>query len=476
MIDGSSLGTMRILVLLFVFVGQSMASSSTPLLSWQLDGNSRSAWDILWACLSTIFACTWTLLHMDVPPRNTSVAKCTSSKMRMWVLTILAPELTFLRATGQLADARTLQKVCNKAQKTRDTDSSEPNIWLSQRARPLEQVEILDHVDLHPVHTEWTLRQCFCVIAGGLVLQTQDEWIYTIQPRDMKRLIQADVVHCSDFRDQDIEDRAKTDSFAKFVTVLQSTWFLGNVVARWGYDLPVSPIELSTIAYVACAILIYGVWWYKPKDMGTPIAVHLRCIRDDMPIEVRNMIEGNTTGWVHGRARVNENNWVSALWKAVRTPFFRRDIEHLKTDEAGGNDLIMTPFELFIFDVICSLTALLYCGVHMVAWDFPFATRAELICWRVFSLASITMVLVICLVGGLADAATLPNSKDLFPSFMVGLTRPPALWTMLVATIVSFNFYVIARLGIIGLVFSSLRALPTGSYTTVGWITSIPHF
>lgn len=86
------------------------------------------------------------------------------------------------------------------------------------------------------------------------------------------------------------------------------------------------------------------------------------------------------------------------------------------------------------------------------------------------------MVLVICLVGGLADAATLPNSKDLFPSFMVGLTRPPALWTMLVATIVSFNFYVIARLGIIGLVFSSLRALPTGSYTTVGWITSIPHF
>lgn len=78
--------------------------------------------------------------------------------------------------------------------------------------------------------------------------------------------------------------------------------------------------------------------------------------------------------------------------------------------------------------------------------------------------------------GGVVDIATLPNSKDLLPNVMVGLTRPVALWTMLVTTIVSFNCYVIARLGIMGLVFSSLRALPTGSYTTVGWMTSVPHF
>ncbi|KAJ5261689.1 hypothetical protein N7505_008556 [Penicillium chrysogenum] len=363
--DGSALRSMRIPILLSVFVGQCMASSSTPLLSWQLDANSRSAWDILWTCLSTIFACTWTLLHMDVPPRNMSIARCTLSKMREWILAILAPEVIFLRAIGQLADARNLQKVCNKAQKTRDVESSEPKLWLSQRTRPLEQVQNLDHVDLHPVHTEWTLRQCFCIIAGGLVLQTQDQWIYKIQPRDMKPLIQAGMVHCSDFRDQDIEDRAKADSFAKFFTVLQSTWFICNVITRWAYDLPISPIELSTLAYVGCAILIYGVWWYKPKDMGTSIAVHLRCNRDDMPIEVRNMIDGNPTGWVHVRALVNEDNWVHVLWKTVRTPFLRRDIQHLETINEA--DLMKTPFQIIVFDLICSLTALLYCGIHVAA-------------------------------------------------------------------------------------------------------------
>jgi hypothetical protein len=33
------------------------------------------------------------------------IARCTLSKMREWILAILAPEVIFLRAIGQLADA-----------------------------------------------------------------------------------------------------------------------------------------------------------------------------------------------------------------------------------------------------------------------------------------------------------------------------------------------------------------------------------
>lgn len=38
------------------------------------------------------------------------------------------------------------------------------------------------------------------------------------------------------------------------------------------------------------------------------------------------------------------------------------------------------------------------------------------------------------------------------------------------------GLYIIARFGIMALVCSSLRALPEDSYTTIGWVTSIPHF
>ncbi|OQE04922.1 hypothetical protein PENVUL_c028G01801 [Penicillium vulpinum] len=68
--------------------------------------------------------------------------------------------------------------------------------------------------------------------------------------RLMKAFIQAGVIHCSDFRDQDIEDRAKVYAFSKGFAILQSSWFMCNIIARWASDPPVSPIELLTVAYM----------------------------------------------------------------------------------------------------------------------------------------------------------------------------------------------------------------------------------
>lgn len=354
-----------VLILAAFFAGHSSASNSPALVSWQLDGNSRSTWDIVWTCFSTVFACTWTALHLDVPARNMSDVRSTISKIRAWFLAVLVPEVYFWLASMQLYHAISLRKMSNAAQRTRDNESEEPKLWLSTRSRPLEQAQDLEHIDLHPVHTEWTLRQCFCINANGLALQTQDEWIYTIRPRNMKSFIQAGIIRCSDFRDRDIEDRAKADSFAKAFTVLQSTWFLCNVIARWAYSLPVSPIELATVAYVACGILIYGMWWYKPKDMNTPITVFLRCDRENIPIEVRSLIETHSAAWVHLRARVKEEHTASVLWKAIRTPFLSRYPE--PRDEEEDDDLRETPLDGIIWGAICNSAALLYCAIHIAA-------------------------------------------------------------------------------------------------------------
>jgi hypothetical protein len=58
--------TLLIAWLVFLFVKGSLASNSIGLISWQLEVNGRSTWDILWPCLTTIFACTWTILHFNV--------------------------------------------------------------------------------------------------------------------------------------------------------------------------------------------------------------------------------------------------------------------------------------------------------------------------------------------------------------------------------------------------------------------------
>ena len=70
------------------------------------------------------------------------------------------------------------------------------------------------------------------------------------------------------------------------------------------------------------------------------------------------------------------------------------------------------------------------------------------------------------------------DSHGRLPSFMRGFTRPASILFRIstIIALASFYPYVIARLGMTGLVFSSLRALPVGSYTTIEWVSTIPHF
>lgn len=91
-------------------------------------------------------------IHSDVPPRNISDARITIRYLRTWIKSLLVPELIFATAIGQFIDARSLRAACN---------------------------------------------------AGGLALQTQDEWIYAVRPReDMVAFIQAGTISNSDFRER----------------------------------------------------------------------------------------------------------------------------------------------------------------------------------------------------------------------------------------------------------------------------------
>jgi hypothetical protein len=93
----------------------------------------------------------------------------------------------------------------------------------SGRTRPMEHSPA--DTELQLLNTEWTLAHCFCLIMGGIALQTQDEWIYSVGWEDIHLLIQAGVIRCSDIRDRYIEDRSKADWLAKGFTISQSTTF-----------------------------------------------------------------------------------------------------------------------------------------------------------------------------------------------------------------------------------------------------------
>ncbi|KAJ5992305.1 hypothetical protein N7451_008029 [Penicillium sp. IBT 35674x] len=328
---------------LIVFATPSLAqSNSTALEGWQFDDNSRSSWDIFWTCLSTILACTWTALHLAVPKRDDTESTQIIWKLISWICAVLAPELMAGLAAEELLRVRAIVARCNTAFCKLSTESIGPvplsleapareeqnsggeEISHKEKATPIQpkeasirQQEASKQEEQAPSKDEpksstarWSTVQGFGLVMNGVLLQTKDGWTYPVQPNNVVPFIEAGVVKPCHLRVRDIEDRAKADSFAKGFTLLQSLWVTCNIIARRAYSLPISPLEYSTVAYVACAAITYVTWWHKPRDMTTPILIFLAYDKDDtdMPLQIRKALNEGHGSWVQSHKAVPEDS------------------------------------------------------------------------------------------------------------------------------------------------------------------------
>lgn len=70
-----------------------------------------------------------------------------------------------------------------------------------------------------------------------------------------------------------IEDKSKANRFVKFLVILQTAIFAVQCIARLVQRLGITPIELNTSMHVICAIIMNGLWWYKPFDVQIPVVI-----------------------------------------------------------------------------------------------------------------------------------------------------------------------------------------------------------
>jgi hypothetical protein len=362
---------MSVLLLSLMWAKQSFAqNNSTALEGWQFDDDrTRSTWAIVWTCFSTMIACTWTAVHPPVPKRDTPDLLILTGKACNLFLAILAPELLTLAAADNFYRAKSMAALCNSVQIRKDSEKGGLEPSPLKHARPLELTQTLTDVKLHPVQTEWSIAQGFCINMRGLVLKTQDDWTYPIGSTNVQAFIDAGVIKCSDFSDRDIKDRTKADSFAKAFTVLQTSWAMCNIVARAAYNLPISLIELTTVAYVACFIITYALWWHKPKDMTTPIMINLPYARDDkdMPHQVRNILDARREGWVHLRGKPAAKSTASQIWKRVFLFLTLIDDTPPESQPTESDEKKLTIAEEALLDALGLFTAVLFCGIHVAA-------------------------------------------------------------------------------------------------------------
>lgn len=73
----------------------------------------------------------------------------------------------------------------------------------------------------------------------------------------------------------DIKDRSKSNGVLKVFTCMQATWLLVETVVRFAQHQPVSELEVTTCAYIVCALVVYSCWLHKPYGVGRRITIHL---------------------------------------------------------------------------------------------------------------------------------------------------------------------------------------------------------
>ena len=449
--------------------------------------DSRSIYGILWSCLSTIFACTWITIHPNVPAPGDSQWAVLSRRLAIMGYFLLAPEFIIFWAVRQHYVARYMTKKHEKN------------------------------------HTGWTRTHAFFLIMGGFMLHEGGKPVRVLEAKDLEELSEAGKIAWPTITKEEIADRSKGDYLSKTIVLFQTTWFVGQCIARGAYGLPVTELEVVTVAFASLTGVIYYLWWDKPLDVRCSIPVHLldgglRKLEGDIekqetglqiipspkiPTEEiterdQNVI-GNPSPLPRTSISVDTSAPEPARTRMERFRAFRRDAcEEYGTLFGLGYVFVGFPLQRFLgaFNDMAECTTLgdkslrvptfyspyndngnkdlpfylaigvatVFGAIHCIAWSFHFPTLQERWVWRISAI----------LVSGLpisifAVAKAMPDNAN------------ESTWMKLTDTfgrllfIVSIPFYIVARMALLVLPFMALRTLPLGAYVQLDWISFLPH-
>jgi len=280
------------------------ALHSTIAPSWVSAPNMRGTTSILYSCVLTLFACIYTALHLNVPPRGASAARVLLSKCLWGFAALIAPEIVLFFATSQYLEARNLAKTLLELERYQQAaqqgggEQQQPAKMESAtgiitegnitETKQLPVQDILPTAGTEPaaVHgdkpvtriegvddpsdkSEFDTKYGFFVAMGGVEIlypssssssgNGDGHVLKTLSPAGVKALahINLDAVRISR---SSIDDRSKADTIQKGLVLLQVTWMAIQCIARKAYGLPICLLELHTMVHVVCAFLMYGFW------------------------------------------------------------------------------------------------------------------------------------------------------------------------------------------------------------------------
>ncbi|KAJ7201092.1 hypothetical protein GGX14DRAFT_659063, partial [Mycena pura] len=447
-------------------------------------------------CLTTIFACTWVSVHPNVPPPDPNPPDSFWPKLKWWIIV----------TTGPLWRRLKLMLIAVIA----------PELMVGFAARQFMVARVFSKSVL-----EFNISRThgYFVSMGGFVAGTGGHPIVTEQ------LVRKHIYDIAKVREKTIKDKSKGDGLSKGVALLQGLWFVTQCLAR--VVLPVTDLEVVTLAFAVVNVFIWVLWWGKPIDVQDPIAIEwelwgymsagvaarapveepqekaarvqlrgkldnaakhptaTRCaLRRSRGVELGRRVvmwrgpvvemsawslgvekgEGGLTGVCCAcasfsfRSRSNLFFFFRAPDCAIATSRVRKRRRRVvaRKIERGCQPLHTAIAEYILGSV--------FGAIHCAAWNAGFPSSHEMWMWRSCA------VLVTAIPPLIGAAAVL-----IYWIFGIQVISFDNCNIVTVLFALSMSVYIVARIFLIILPITALRALPPAAFADVDWSIYIPH-
>ncbi|KAA8900207.1 hypothetical protein FN846DRAFT_959244 [Sphaerosporella brunnea] len=430
------------------------ASSNGRIYGWVNQPNSRGTMDILWACLFTIFICTYVMLCLNVPATSEGMWRFIGRKLFWMGIALIGPEFVLTVASGQ---------------------------WNAAR----ESV-ILFH---ESGYKQWTIRHGFFADMGGFLLVPSDGTPpFPIASKHLHWLVTHNYLEFPEVTKEEMEDKSKQDKFAKFITLFQAGYLVLQCIGRAAQRLAVTTLELFSLAIVVCSFLTAWCWLHKPLDVGTPIKLPLRTSIEEI-LQAASGEGAVVDDWQQTPLDFIEDFRPS--WNLNVQAFMHLKIPTTRPISRIGNDSFP---DLNGYQGYLCVATLGYAAIHLAGWNLTFPSKIELILWRVSSMFLFGTTAVFWIFE--KAAAWHRNGRWQRMFFRVfkpkragvammdkavaeregkrlrkDLPLPFEFWSILPLAIL----YGVARLYLIVEVFLGLRELELSAYLNVDWSEYLPH-
>ncbi|KAJ7136919.1 hypothetical protein C8R44DRAFT_976331 [Mycena epipterygia] len=365
--------------------------------------SSRTLFNIVWGCLTTIFVCTWVSVHQNVPPPDNGWMSLHLRKLRMMFVTIIAPELVVIFAARQFLTALYISKEFN----------------------------------ISKTHG-------FFVCMGGFVSRNGHHPIVMMrQLRDP--LLGGDYISAiQKVKEVEITEKSKGDALSK------------GCLVRAAQHLPVTEIEIATLAFAVANIFIWALWWWKPLDVERPITVgpgpELQDSEDERSITLLDEVKA-ATGWNYPS--------YSPLSSTSVPSFYCTNEKAVMPDNKRAMLIAMG----------CGV-GVIFGGIHCAAWKAVFPSAVEMWMWRCSSLFIVAFPPLVASIN--IPAAVLHFDERDWERWLKDFPRVDLALDSI--SILLMAIYLISRLVLIILPFITLRALPARAFVDVDWSVYIPYF